>query len=137
MKAQNGNALHRSALSRATQLRRFFSRNGRCAMSSLRTCSITASSRPIVAARVGEMIRGRSGTNEDCMLDLTVRDRSCPDGFPQNGSRMLAQPCALGILLRIVLQAGLVAGLLADFQLHFQPYPTVRQFRFNRFSTAY
>jgi|TARA_B110000285_G_C14577452_1_gene360597 hypothetical protein len=34
-------------------------------ISSANTCSMTASSKPMVAAKVGDIIKGRSGSSED------------------------------------------------------------------------
>ena len=41
-------------------------------MTSARDCNITASSNPIVAARVGDMTSGRSGNSDEVVVDDTV-----------------------------------------------------------------
>ena len=51
----------------SVQRRRSRSREGCCNCSSLSTCSITVSSSPMVAARVGDISKGRSGIRDELM----------------------------------------------------------------------
>ena len=91
---------------------------------------MTASSRPMVAASVGEITNGRSGTSEDCMVNLGNYSR-----LEQFDLRGLHRHCRASREAAVMLPqprpipAGnpleLPTGSLRDIQLQFHADPTV------------